>query len=313
MISAMNERGWTLLRLPLAALFISVVVICIGGILLCEATVHMPPNGIEPSDTANARRIANRSRTTLEEVHITSTEGLALNGWSFRSAAAGAEPVILLHGQGDTRRGMLGIAEFLLRAGYQVLIPDARGHAGNDGMLASYGFRETGDISRWVKWLDASVKSECIYGVGVSMGAAILLQSLPSEPKICAVVAESPFSNFHDIGVYRAGSLLGNTTLLPRAFVAAGFTYARMRYGLDFTGVSPEDAITHTTTPVLLIHGSADTNIPIAQSRIIQKRRPKDTELWEISGARHVQCYAKAGAEYESRVIDWFRKFRIKR
>ncbi len=137
-------------------------------------------------------------------------------------------------------------------------------------------------------------------------GAAILLQSLPTEPKICAAVAESPFSNFRDIGVYRAGSVLGCGTFLPTAFIDAGFLYARLRYGLDFARVSPEEAITQTRTPVLLIHGTADRSIPIIQSHEIQRRRPKDTELWEIPSAGHVQCYAKAGAEYESHILAWF-------
>jgi alpha-beta hydrolase superfamily lysophospholipase len=306
-ISSMPKLNWNIVRIPVAALLIAVVVVCAGGVELCETTVHLPPNGIETSDTARARMIAAQSNTRLEEVQVASVDGFTLKGWFFRSSRPGAESVILLHGQADTRRGMLGIAAFLLRAGYHVLIPDARGHGDNGGMVASYGFRETTDVSRWTNWLESNAKSDCTYGVGVSMGAAILLQSLPTEPGMCAAVAESPFSSFREIGVYRTGSLLGATTLLPQAFVAAGFAYARMRYGVNFDRVSPEDSIALSRTPVLLIHGTADTNIPIAESRIIRQRRPKDTELWEIQGAHHVGCYTTAGAEYETRILAWFR------
>jgi alpha-beta hydrolase superfamily lysophospholipase len=308
-ISSMPKLNWNIVRISAAALSIAVVVVCAGGVELCETTVHLPPNGIETSDTARARRIADQSNTRLEEVQVRSIDGFTLKGWFFRSSRPGAESVILLHGQGDTRRGMLGIASFLLRAGYHVLIPDARGHGDNGGMVASYGFRETTDVSRWSNWLESNAKSDCIYGAGLSMGAAILLQSLPTEPRICAAVAESPFSSFRDIGVYRTGNILGATTVLPQAFVAAGFAYARMRYGVNFDRVSPEDSIALSQTPVLLIHGTGDTNIPIAESRIIRQRRPKDTELWEVEGARHVRCYAAAGPEYETRVLAWFRKF----
>ena len=298
----------TLFRTAIVALVLAIAVVCVGGMELCETTVHLPANELEPADRAAAHRIAAAFGASLEEIQITAADGTALKGWFFRSAKAGAEPVILLHGQGDNRRGMRGIAAFLLRAGYPVLIPDVRGHGENGGMVASYGFREVGDVSEWVRWLDRNAPSKCVYGLGVSMGAAILIQSLPDSPRICAAVAESPYSSFHEIGLRHASVVLGVTGLLPQAFVAVGFTYARLRYGIDFNRVSPEEAITRTTTPVLLIHGTADSNIPIAESRAILQHRPQGTELWEIADARHVQCYAKAGTQYERRVLAWFDK-----
>jgi hypothetical protein len=70
------------------------------------------------------------------------------------------------------------------------------------------------------------------------MGAAQLLQSLPSEPRFSAVAVESPFSSFREIAYDRVGQFfhtgpwLGRTVL--RSIVEAAFGYARLKYQLDF-------------------------------------------------------------------------------
>jgi fermentation-respiration switch protein FrsA (DUF1100 family) len=291
-----------------AALFIALALVSLAAIELCETTVHLTPNRITTQNTENARTIAATAGARLEDVEIESSDGVALRGWFFRSTNQLAEPVLLLHGQADNRKGMLGIASFLLRAGYHVLIPDARAHGDSGGDLASYGFRETGDVNRWLKWLDTHAKSECVYGLGRSMGAAILLQSLPEERRICSAVADSPFSSFRDIGIYRSGLIFGPQTYLPQLVVSAGFAYASLRYGLDFNRVSPEDAIARATIPILLIHGAEDRSIPSSESETIFQRRSAHTEFWQVPQVGHIGSYKAHPAEYESRVIEWFRK-----
>jgi pimeloyl-ACP methyl ester carboxylesterase len=291
-----------------ATLFIALGVVCLAAIELCETTVHLRPNRITSQNTENARTIATAVGARLEDIAIESSDGVQLKGWFFRSTNQLAEPVLLLHGQADNRKGMLGIASFLLRAGYHVLIPDARAHGDSGGDLASYGYRETRDVDQWLKWLAIHAKSACIYGLGRSMGAAILLQSLPDEPRICSAVADSPFSSFRDIGIYRTGLIFGSKTYIPQLVVSAGFAYASLRYGLDFARVSPEDAIARATIPILLIHGTADASIPSIESETIFHRRSEHTELWQVPKVGHIGSYKARPAEYESRVIDWFRK-----
>jgi alpha-beta hydrolase superfamily lysophospholipase len=291
-----------------AALFIAVAVVCLAAIELCETTVHLKPNRITIQNTENARTIASAVGARLEDVAIESSDGVPLKGWFFRSTNPLAEPVLLLHGQADNRKGMLGIASFLLRAGYHVLIPDARAHGDSGGDLASYGYRETGDVDGWLKWLDTHTKSECVYGLGRSMGAAILLQSLPEERRICSAVADSPFSSFREIGIYRSGLIFGANTYVPQLVVSAGFAYASLRYGLDFDRVSPEDAIARAKIPILLIHGTEDRSIPSSESETIFHRRSEHTELWQVPRVGHIGSYKAHPAEYETRVINWFRK-----
>ncbi|HEV8042285.1 MAG TPA: hypothetical protein VGP62_25640 [Bryobacteraceae bacterium] len=82
---------------------------------------------------------------------------------------------------------------------------------------------------------------------------------------------------------FRGPLLLRRTLALP--MVWTGFLYARVRYGLDFRDASPEAAVAHAETAVLLIHGLADTNIYPEHSKILAARNPGSISLWVVPEA----------------------------
>jgi uncharacterized protein len=71
--------------------------------------------------------------------------------------------------------------------------------------------------------------------------------------------------------------------------------------------VSPANAVRSTRVPILLIHGTADTNVPPSHSRALHALNPTMTGLWEVPGALHVSALTAAPKEYEERVVAWFR------
>jgi hypothetical protein len=187
------------------------------------------------------------------------------------------------------RLEMENYADMLVTHGYSVLMPDARAHGLRDGNLATFGLLARKDIHYWMDWLQTSRHPRCVYGFGESMGAAQLLQSLQTESRFCAVAAECPFSSFRETAYehlsrrFHAGTRLGRTLLRP--VVDLGFLYARLRYGVNMDQVSPEAAIAETPTPILLIHGEADTNIPIWHSRRMAALN-QSIVLWAVPNTR---------------------------
>ena len=142
------------------------------------------------------------------------------------------------------------------------------------------------------------------------MGAAQLLQSLPKEHRFCAVVAESPFASFREVAYARLGRQFHTGPWLGRTFfrptVDAGFLYLRLRYGLNMEEASPERAVEGARTPVLLIHGLDDRNIPPFHSDEIQAHNPTDIVVWKVPGAVHTGAHQVAPEEFERRVLGWF-------
>jgi uncharacterized protein len=273
------------------------------GIVMDNA-LHVPQRIRPRHEEADA--IARQTGATWDDVHVTARDGTNLDAWFFSPREAKGSVVILLHGVADTRLGVLGHAAFLLGNGFSVLTPDSRGHGASGGELITYGIREASDVHSWADWLFRHPETKRLYGLGESLGAAVLLQSLPKEPRFRAVVAESPFATFEGISYDR----MAHIARMPKpAFWPAvhfGFFYARVRYGLDMWQASPADAIRATTVPILLIHGTADTNIPVRHSQELHALNPTATSLWEIQGAEHVAGLWTNPELYPTTVVGWF-------
>src|SRR5262249_8138017 len=133
-------------------------------------------------------------RAGLQDVRISPPDHVSLRAWYIRQLPGNGDAVILLHGVGGNRLGMTGYARIFLQHGYSVLMPDARAHGMSGGEIATFGVMERNDIKEWFEWLQSAGQYHCIFGLGESMGAAELLQSLEVEPNFCAVIAESSFS-----------------------------------------------------------------------------------------------------------------------
>jgi pimeloyl-ACP methyl ester carboxylesterase len=175
--------------------------------------------------------------------------------------------------------------------------------------LATYGLWEADDIHRWLDWLHEHENPSCVFGLGESMGAAQLLQSLKGDHGFCAVVAESSFSDFREIAYDRVGQFLHTGPWLGRSLlrpvVEVAFLRARWKHGLALENISPQQALARTSVPVLLIHGQQDGNIPIRHSRAIAAYNLR-VVLWEVPGADHCGASSTAHAVFEQRLLDWY-------
>lgn len=282
-----------------------------AGIFLAEVTVRPGRKVLSPQEARAEREIAGRLGSELTDATIVARDGAKLQAWSIHPLHGNGNAVILLHGLGDDRAGMNGYAELFLARENDVLMPDARAHGASGGNLATFGLLESDDIHRWLDWLEQNDHPACIYGLGESMGAAQLLQSLRAESRFCAVVAESPFASFREIGYdrmgqrFHTGPWLGRTLLRP--LVEFAFLYGDWKYKQDLTEASPELAIAGSKVPVFLIHGIVDSNIPLRHSRLIVAHNP-GVSLWEVPNVDHCGAMSVAPEEFADRVIGWMNR-----
>lgn len=283
------------------------------GIFTVNLALHPTRRVISSQMEAEARALAIRDHAILESVAISAEDGVALRAWRMSPQHGNGDAIILFHGVSDNRAGMLGPADFLLRSGYFVLLPDARAHGSSGGAIATYGVTESGDIRDWFQWVVRTRSPRCIYAIGESMGAAQLLDSLSVEPGFCAVVAESPFANFREASFIRLGQQLGvgdwaGRTLL-RPSVETALLYVRWKYDVDLSQDQPDRAVGRSRVPVLLIHGMMDNNLPPRNSEMILARnhgRNPNVMLWEPRDADHCGAATAEPGEYQRRILNWF-------
>jgi pimeloyl-ACP methyl ester carboxylesterase len=297
-----------LVRLSLALLALYLGLCASAAKFLVDGTLHQSHGAL--TSMAPPRWLMKASLNRMpQEVSIEAQDGVTLRAWYFAHSALARNAVILLHGLGDTRRGMGGQAQLFLRHGYNVLIPDSRDHGASGGELATFGVLEADDVHRWVSWLEESLPSGgCVFGSGVSMGAGIILQAAGREPRFCGVIAEAPYASFREISYDRMGQpfhlgpWFGKT--IARPIIEFGMVYARWQYKVNLERASPMAALNANSVPVLLIAGLDDDNIPIRHSRMIHDRYPQVT-LWEVPGVGHGSAISDAREEYEKHVMEF--------
>ena len=115
---------------------------------------------------------------------------MSLAGWYVPSANGAA--VVLLHGAGSTRSDVLPQAAVLARAGFGVLLVDARGHGGSGGRAMDFGWHGDADIAAATDYLAArpDVDADRIGAVGMSMGGEEAIGATATNRLLRAVVAE---------------------------------------------------------------------------------------------------------------------------
>ena len=204
-----------------------------------------------------------------------------------RTDMRGLPAIVLPHG-GPSARDELGfdwLAQFLAHQGYAVLQPNYRGSAGyGDAWFAQNGFRgwqtSIGDVTAAGRWMvSQGADANRLAIVGWSYGGYAALQAGVTEPGLFkAIVAIAPVTDLALLAQQAEGF---TNYLLVRQFVGQG---PHVREG------SPLQNVERITAPVLMFHGTRDTNVGIAQSQRMDaalRAAGKRSELVTFDGLEH--------------------------
>jgi uncharacterized protein len=318
--------GRRLIRIALILLLFPPLLAAVAGWLFAPAYLHPLRRQLTPDLIREADASFAVSGSHREDFDVRAPDGAILRGWIVRPPRPNGSWILLFHGVADNRVGVVSHSEFLLRAGYSVVMMDARAHGQSGGPIATYGWRERNDTRAIIDALVSSLVNPCIsiqwhgpggpscpgpkhlFALGESMGAGIALQSAAVDPRIEAVVAESSFASLREASYDYAGlrwsPLLGKTlfapfswTLLYRGESLAGFSAAE---------VSPEKAVAARAFPVLLICDGKDVALPCRHTQRIYAAARGPKELWVVPGAFHTGALGFEPAEFERRVLTFF-------
>jgi alpha-beta hydrolase superfamily lysophospholipase len=296
-------------RLSYALIVLIVALLATAGVVgqaLGSGVLH--PANLNPNRRLQAEAMLLRTGAWKKDFSVRASDGVELRGWKVRSRMPSANWVLLFHGVSDNRTGVLGHAELLLRHGYNVVMMDARAHGESGGTVATYGWKERYDTVAIADALCSSERVRHLGALGVSMGAAIALQSGAVEARIEGVVAEDPFANLREVSYDYAGlfltPLLGKTLFRPATMLA--MHEIAKEGGFRPEDVSPEKAVAARAFPILLICGTRDHRIPCRHAERIYQAAPGPKDLWMVAGAGHAAALGYAPAEYENRVITFF-------
>jgi alpha-beta hydrolase superfamily lysophospholipase len=292
-----------LLAAPVLAAFV--------GNSLVDSILHPARLPLTPERIVRINEMLQRTAASKQDFIVKARDGAELRGWKVRPKKSNGDWVILFHGIADNRTGDSGHAEFLLRHNYSVVMMDSRAAGESGGDIETYGWKERYDTVAVTDALYASEQVRHLYALGVSLGAAIALQSAAVERRIEAVAAEAPFANLREVSYdyagLHAGSWLGKSLFRPASIVA--MKSVERDGGFKPEDASAEKAVVERPFPVLLICGTLDATIPCRHAERIYKAATGPKELWVVQGAGHASALGQDPVEYESRVVSFFEKY----
>jgi uncharacterized protein len=222
----------------------------------------------------------------FESVRIATANGRRLHAWQIGPATGGdarAPAVIVMHGWGGNAAMMLPLARPLYEAGFATLFLDARCHGtSEDDSFASLP-RFAEDMEHAVDWLAArtSIDAARIALIGHSVGAGAALLTASRRRDVAAVVSVAAFA--HPAEMMRRWLA---TKRIPEWPVGRYILrHVEETIGHRFDDIAPVNTIALVRCPVLLVHGSDDNVVPLADARqIFAARAHAGVDLLVVSG-----------------------------
>ncbi|WZY00614.1 alpha/beta hydrolase [Bacillus sp. FSL W7-1360] len=236
-----------------------------------------------------------------EEMEQQSFDGLVLRASYLQNEVDTGKVAVLLHGYRGDREEMGLLAQMYLEQGYDVFLPDARGHGQSEGDYVGFGWHERLDQSTWIQQLIAEKGAAQIVIHGQSMGAATALmtagEDLPDQVK--AVIADSAYTSVKEELAHQMQELF-HVPRFPLLDLSSMMTY--FRAGYTFGEASTIAQVEKDTPPLFLIHGDQDVLVPTEMAKELYEAANGRAELWVVPGANHVGSMFAAPDAYHENV-----------
>jgi fermentation-respiration switch protein FrsA (DUF1100 family) len=140
-----------------------------------------------------------------------------------------------------------------------------------------------------------------IVGLGSSQGAFALAQAAADEPRIDAIVLDSPFTSPRELAHDGARVVPG----LGRLAVDWMLTLISLQTGADFRSVSAEEAIRAAgPRPVMVVHGDGDILMPAAHAQRLHDAAQGPRTIWFGPGP-HSNIITTDPSEYARRLFEF--------
>lgn len=260
--------------------FVVVIIFFVVRRLEFMATYHPEPYVPGPDWTLPANG---------EEVWVKVAKGQRVHGWFLRAANQPAIATVLhCHGNGGNLSNVVGVAQELVKRGFDTMIFDYRGYGRSEGRLTDeWGLYADAEAiyDHLVRERGVKVEKLALYGQSLGTTAAI---DLASRLPCGALIVESGLSSASDMGRVAI-------PWLPRQlhFMAKNrFESARK--------------IASVNCPALITHGTHDPVIPVDQGRKLYESARNPKSLVIVEGGDHF-LFGSAGEHFVSGMAEFIR------
>lgn len=218
-----------------------------------------------------------------------------LPAWEIEGGSPGGPVVVITHGWGESRVGMLRLIEQIAGSASRVVAWDLPGHGESPG-VCRLGTGEHRDLIALVGSLDPGAP---LVLYGRSLGAGVSIEAARElGDRVALVVAEAPYN----IPATPARNVMRLTAMPHRANLVPAFWLMGLRFTRRATWkwFDRRDAARDLGSPLVVLHGADDEICPIADGRSLAEAA--GGTLIEIGGAGHHDLWTDHAEEASRRV-----------
>lgn len=238
-----------------------------------------------------------------EDMYQTTFDGLKLHATYFPAIKDTGKKKVVICFHGYTSQGLkdfIGLTDYYFRNGYAQLHPDARAHGDSEGDYIGFGCLDRKDALGWINMIiDKFGEDVEILLHGISMGGATVLMTsgLALPPQVKGIISDCAFTSPKEVFTH----VLKTMYHLPAFPIIQGADVINKKlagYGTDECNAGRE--VVKSCVPILFIHGSADTFVPVEMCDKIYRccKAPKMKLI--VEGAAHAESYFKDMPAYEA-------------
>lgn len=285
--------------------FISVVVLFLGGITfyvgnyLYDYTLNplSQHSLFENMVSSNPSESHQWLETHAVHTSIQSYDDLFLHAYYIEQDAP--VYVIMVHGYRSDGTSIINPIKRFYKQGYNLLIPDLRGHGQSEGDYIGMGWDDRYDILGWIGYILTKDAHAQIILYGVSMGGATVMnvagEKLP--PQVKAVIEDCGYTSVWDVFQYHISMQKWQSEI---ALHMASFV-TKIRAGYALEDVNPLKQVQKSQVPMLFIHGSQDDFVPCEMVEELYQNATCPKEKLIVEGAGHaLSCSTDASVYYQT-------------
>lgn len=225
-------------------------------------------------------------KTYHQEIVIKNRKGKNLHAVEFRNPSNSNVWAIVLHGWTNVNREMSSYAMEYYKRGFNVLLPDLRGHNNSEHKYVTMGWMDRLDVVDWINSLIAENPKVKIIIHGTSMGGATTMmttgEELPSN--VMLAVEDCGFMGVKEIFIDQC---IRKYHLPPKMVIPQASFVNKLMNGFFFGEASAVAQLKKSKTPTLFIHGDKDDFVLMENLDPVYEACAAPKEKYIVKGAEH--------------------------
>ncbi len=244
----------------------------------------------------------------FEDLFIKSKDNLNLHNYLIKNKNNSNKWAIIIHGYNSKGIYMASYAQNFYNMGYNIIIPDLRGHGKSEGNYIGMGWHERYDVLDLSNYIANTYNNSQIVLFGISMGAATVMstsgETLPKNVK--AIIEDCGYTSTWNQFSYQLKSLF---KLPPFPLMHIASIICKLKSGYFISEASPIKQIKKSITPTLFIHGDKDDFVPFFMLDELYNASTVEKEKLIINGASHAKASYVNPKLYWSTIENFLNKY----